>query len=226
MNPQGKQTETTLQDGADRSLKVGTPDPTPQKHPAYSFNLLPPSIATPSTAIPSQIKSWSHKEESKTPILPKFKTPSFTSHQNAANPALAVSLLQEIQAIATGWQTQLQDIVRQIQDLYLEGPIVDGWLESNVPQVPEKLRSQRQQGEGNRGDRHPHPGYRLCGLDENGKAWSRLCPPDQVASVSMAIARYQKLRQLLNRKQELENRLVRLAETLVILHGNLRQNGA
>ncbi|MCX7597003.1 MAG: hypothetical protein N2235_25305, partial [Fischerella sp.] len=66
----------------------------------------------------------------KTPRLPKFKTPSFTSHRNGANPALAMNLLEEIQEIVAGWQTELQKIVRQIQDVYLEGPIVNGWLES------------------------------------------------------------------------------------------------
>jgi hypothetical protein len=65
-------------------------------------------------------------------------------------------------------------------------------------------------------------GYRLCGLDASGTVWTRPCPPDQVASVSMAIARYQKLRQLLGRKQYLETRLSQLAETLVVLHGHLQ----
>ncbi len=39
----------------------------------------------------------------------------------------------------------------------------------------------------------------------------------------MAIARYQKLRQLLGRKQHLETRLSQLAETLVILHSHIQQ---
>jgi hypothetical protein len=44
-----------------------------------------------------------------------------------------------------------------------------------------------------------------------------------VASVSIAIARYQQLRQFLGRKQKLENRLNQLAETLVVLHGHIKQ---
>lgn len=225
MNPEWKPTEATPHRAVEIGTNAGTRDDPASENQTYSFNLLPPASPNSTSAtVESKIKSWSQKNESKTPILPKLKTPSFSSHQNAANPALAVSLLQEIQAIATGWQTQLQDIVRQIQDLYLEGPIVDGWLESNAQQTPEKLPTPERQAEAKPGDRLPLPGYRLCGLEENGKMWSRPCPPDQVASVSVAIARYQKLRQLLNRKQDLETRLVRLAETLVILHGHLRQN--
>ena len=225
MNPEWKPTQATPHRAVESGTNAGTRDDPTSENQTYSFNLLLPASPNSTNAtVESKIKSWSQKNGSKTPILPKLKTPSFSSHQNAANPALAVSLLQEIQAIATGWQTQLQDIVRQIQDLYLEGPIVDGWLESNAQQTPGKSPTPERLAEAKPGDLHPHPGYRLCGLEENGKMWSRPCPPDQVASVSVAIARYQKLRQLLNRKQDLETRLVRLAETLVILHGHLRQN--
>src|SRR5690349_19597215 len=40
----------------------------------------------------------------KTPSLPKFKTPSFSNHRHGANPALAMSLLQEIQVHVASWQ--------------------------------------------------------------------------------------------------------------------------
>jgi hypothetical protein len=70
----------------------------------------------------------------------------------------------------------------------------------------------------------PRTGYRLCGLDAAGQTWSRPCPPDQVASVSLAIARYQKLRQLLTRKQDLETRLSQLAETLIVMHSHLSKD--
>jgi hypothetical protein len=147
-------------------------------------------------------------------------------------------VLQEIQEIAAGWQAELHKIVRQIQDLYLQGPIVNGWLESHEkdPQpeatatlrhaevdrlmdyVEEICEAQKQ----HKSESKP-TGYRLCGLDGNGEVWSRPCPPEQVASVSMAIARYQQLRQFLGRKQKLENRLNQLAETLVVLHGHIKQ---
>jgi len=51
--------------------------------------------------------------------------------------------------------------------------------------------------------------------------WSRPCPSEQIPSVSLAIARYQRLRQLLARKQQLETRLNQLAETLLVLQDHL-----
>lgn len=172
----------------------------------------------------------------KAPSLPKFKTPSFTSHRNGANPALAMNLLQEIQENVASWERELQKIVRQIQDIYLEGPIVNGWLESHEHQQKPGGTATLRHAEVDRlmdyveevcatdsiSCESPRTGYRLCGLDASGKVWSRPCPAEQVASVSVAIARYQKLRQLLGRKQHLETRLTQLAETLVILHGHIQ----
>jgi hypothetical protein len=172
----------------------------------------------------------------KVPNLPKLKKPSLSSHRNAANPALAMNLLQEIQEKVTNWHSELHKIVRQIQDIYIEGPIVNGWLESQLTEKPltnstpnhneveqhinqvEEIYTPQQEIS----DESPRTGYRLCGLDATGQVWSRPCPPEQVPSVSMAIARYQKLRQLLGRKQYLETRLTQLAETLVILHSHIQ----
>jgi len=178
-------------------------------------------------------------EDIKAPSLPKFKTPSFSSHRNAPNPALASNVLQEIQEIATGWQTELHKILRQIQDLYLQGPIVNGWLESHSVKTQPEATATLRHAEVDRlmdyveeicaaqetqsPSESSRAGYRLCGLDASGEVWSRPCPPEQVPGVSMAIARYQQLRQYLERKQKLENRLNQLAETLVVLHGHIKQ---
>ena len=178
-------------------------------------------------------------EEDKAPSLPKFKTPSFSSHRNAPNPALASNVLQEIQEIVAGWQAELHKILRQIQDLYLQGPIVNGWLESHEKQPQPEATATLRHAEVDRlmdyveeicaeQEAQPHKesgrtGYRLCGLDASGEVWSRDCPPEQVPSVSMAIARYQQLRQFLERKQKLENRLNQLSETLIVLYGHIKQ---
>ncbi len=185
--------------------------------------------------------------EVKTPALPRLKTPSFSSHRNAANPTLAMGLLKELETIVASWQEELQRVLQQIQDLYLEGPIVDGWLESYAHQdgeapefrhadvdclmdYVEKIRTHS--------SKEPLPtstspygeklqpeassaGYRLCGLNEDGQLWFRHCPAEQVPAVGMAIARYQRLRLLLSRKQYLETRLEQLAETLVMVHSRL-----
>jgi hypothetical protein len=65
--------------------------------------------------------------------------------------------------------------------------------------------------------------YRLCGLDADGQLWSRPCPTQQVPYVSLAIARYQKLRILLGTKQTLENRLNQLIQSLTVLSGQIQK---
>ncbi|MGA7934266.1 MAG: hypothetical protein WCA35_12025 [Kovacikia sp.] len=181
------------------------------------------------------------------PDLPRLKSPTFTTHRNAANPALTMNLLKEMEVIVAGWQEELQQVLRQLQDLYLEGPIVDGWLESYTHQegeapafrhadvdclidYVEKMRGSTRLEP----DSVPSPdrtllpeqgisaaGYRLCGLNEDGQLWFRHCPSEQVPSVSIAIARYQRLRILLSRKQYLETQLSQFAETLIVIRGKL-----
>ncbi|AOX02526.1 hypothetical protein BJP34_26535 [Moorena producens PAL-8-15-08-1] len=178
------------------------------------------------------------QDEQKIPTLPRLKYPKLGNHRHGANPALAMNLLQDIEGIVLGWQQELHKILRQIQDLYLEGPIVDGWLESQASQPQDAIGTVRlangdrmmdyvdeavEQSNTNVTYQSPRTGYRLCGLDEQGQSWSRFCPADQVPSVSMAIARYQKLRQLLIRKKYLEDRLSQLAETLTVMHSQLNR---
>lgn len=181
---------------------------------------------------------FTQETEGKTPNLPKFKTPSFSNHRHGANPAFAMTLLQEIQESVASWQIELQTILQKIQDIYLEGPVINGWLESTSSPVQEtagtatlrhaeveKLMDYVQEiCEPSETVSYPssRTGYCLCGVDADGKVWSRPCPLDQVPSVSMAIARYQQLRQLFGRKQYLENRLSQLAETLVSLHSDIQ----
>jgi hypothetical protein len=254
-----KRIETTLHNLDNRGT---TPNVSPAPSPALSFEIniggtrpattkTEPSVAAssfvqniPNMDIPHthdvqthDVHSFSAQDnEYQAPDLPKFKTPTFTSHRNGANPALATNLLLEIQQIVTSWQVELKTIVRQIQDVYIEGPIVNGWLESQPVQTSEatidtaalrhaevdRLMDYVEEICAQSTSKSTRTGYRLCGLDATGKVWSRDCPPDQVASVSMAIARYQKLRHLLERKQYLENRLSQLSETLVMLHGHLQ----
>lgn len=185
--------------------------------------------------------------EVKTPALPKVSAPRFTSHRHAANPSLAKNLLREIEGIVVGWQAELQTLGQQIQELYLEGPIVAGWLESYtqedeaVPTLrhadveclmdyvekrwsPSAASDYATVAAGSGQPSQPDAnaaGYRLCGLNDEGQLWFRHCPADQVPAVSLAIARYQKLRQMLIRKQDLETRLSQLAETLIGLHSQL-----
>ena len=177
--------------------------------------------------------------------LPRVATSGFTTHRNAANPALATNLLKEIETLVVAWQIELQQILKQIQDIYLDGPIVDGWLESYaqaeldsptlrhaevgclIDYVEKTWGSASSESGAESGAQNPPPeasGYRLCGLNEDGQLWFRHCPPEQIAVVSLAIARYQKLKLLLTRKQSLETRLSQLAETLIAMHAELNQD--
>jgi hypothetical protein len=194
-------------------------------------NLFPHHDSVP--AFPAQ------ESGEKTPTLPKFKTPSFSNHHHRANPALAMNMLQEIQEKVANWQIELQRIVQNVQDIYLEGPIINGWLESNAQAPNTDITATIRHAEvdqlmnyveeicanGEKESYKPlHTDYRLCGVDTAGQVWSRPCSVDQVPSISIAIARHQRLRQLLGRKQDLENRLSQLAETLVMLHSHIQQS--
>lgn len=141
-----------------------------------------------------QVEHW--------PNLPEFAVGS-DHHPFVAltNSALAINLLKDLQAQVQTWVTTLETVLQQIQAVYTEGPLVDGWLESFT-------------------DQPATSGYRLCGLGQDGQIWSRPCPPNQVPDISLAIARYQRLQTLLTQKQRLETQLGYLTESLVELHTN------
>lgn len=236
MKPELQRIESTLsqlaQDDKSSSTAVASPTDSTDSNSRDSAKGKEPSFSISVTPFPAQ------KQQSKTPTLPKLKSASFSEHRHSANPALAMNLLKEIEEIVSGWQNQLHTIVRQIQDIYMDGPIVEGWLESHARQPeadhPGVRRAEvdrlmdyvtqpwhQSDTDTNVTCESPRAGYRLCGLDADGQFWVRICPADQVPSVSLAIARYQKLRQLLSRKNDLETRLSQLAETLAVLHAHL-----
>ena len=219
----------------------------------------PASVNAPITVRPFPVDGFAPP----IPALPKLKRPSLTSltsHRHQANPALAMNLLQDIQQMVEQWQAELRQIVLAIQALYMEGPLVDGWLESHTPggaggsQIggsqshhqatdtavlrygdPEQLMNYvkdicqaqpispqvshiRQAADSPATGSH----YRLCSLDKEGRLQCQPCPSDQLVMISMAIARYQKLRQFLKQKQYLETRLNQTVETLTSARNDLR----
>lgn len=246
MKPDLKRIETTLHQITEESPENGLPRSEEDRLDSHLGQPEMPGMPKRSPSFSLGVQTFpAKKQEGKAPVLPKLKSPSFTNHRNAPNPALAMTLLKEIEQVVARWQQELQQVVRQIQDLYLEGPIVDGWLESHPrePEVEEgtprpatvdrlmdyeEVKTQNLAAGNGQPDAKvtceaPRTGYRLCGLNEDGQFWFRPCPPEQVASVSVAIARYQKLRLMLGRKQHLETRLTQLAETLVVLHGHINE---
>ncbi len=134
------------------------------------------------------------------PLSMPFASPASANPASMpVNAALAVSLLQEMQSTLNGWQTVLQTLTLQVEAIYAEGPMVDGWLET---------------------EEHSG-GYCLCGLSETGQPWLRDCPAEQVPDVSLAIARFQRFQHILGRKRKMESRLARLTEALIELHGQV-----
>jgi len=176
-----------------------------------------PAAPLASRSFSFKIDDACHKRHQQ-PQLPQFAASS-SSHKNSIK---VCSDLQELpQTAPISYEVQLQEVVRQIQAVYLEGPLVDGWLES-YPLTPQsgtalsQESAQRQMDyltevysfqQGKVSCALPRPGYRLCGFDANNQKWCRPCPLDQLPSVSIAIARYQRLQQLVQRKQDLERRL-------------------
>lgn len=174
----------------------------------------------------------------KVPTLPKVATPEISRYLPGVDPDLVLNVLKEIQATLLQWRMELEQIMLNIQALYEEGPIIDGWLESLPPHASEPVSLRHAEisdlidyveatTNPQRTATYSHPSsrvaYRVCGLDESGKLWERPCPPEQVPAVSLAIARYQKLRQLINRKHLLEDRLNQFASTLVVVHSQIKQ---
>jgi hypothetical protein len=169
----------------------------------------------------------------------KGKRPVFSRHRHDANPALALKVLQDVHGAVESWHSELRQTVQMIQDLYLEGPIVDGWLEtmdSATPTQPKDaaalLRHADPQALSGYVDQlceslnqeapspvsqeasAAAPSYRLCSLNADGHLQCMPCPPEQVSTLSLAIARHQKLRQLVDQKRYLEAKLKRAVELL------------
>ena len=177
------------------------------------------------------------------PLLPRAKRPSFSSHRNDANAALALDLLADVQTAIVGWHQALRATLAEIQKLYTAGPIVDGWLEAvnrqatqadldehtavlrhgdpeQVAAYIEKLAQQAQPA----AQAHDSQ-YRLCSLNADGQIQCQACPPDELGAVSQAIARNQQLRQLVSQKQYLEAKLKRASEALDVTRKTLDIRG-
>ena len=198
-----------------------------------------PTDSAPPPSAPAQLAPFPvQAQPSHLPLLPRRKRPTFSRHRHDANPALAVKVLQDIQMAVEAWHQDLRQTVQRIQALYMEGPIVDGWLEAvddqtgaataidsallrhgdpqdlsgYVDRLCQSLESPAPPSPP--GSALGRPGYRLCNLDSDGRVQHFPCPPEQLSTISLAIARHQKLRQLLDHKQFLEAKLKRTVEVM------------
>jgi hypothetical protein len=172
------------------------------------------------------------------PPLPKGKRPSFSSHRNDANAALAVDRLAEVHEAITRWHQTLRQTLLDIQALYQAGPIIEGWLEAVATATPPAtsagiLRhgdpaaiaayvdqlSQTQPATATTAGTNSQ--YLLCRLDDEGQLQCQPCPPEQLGAIGQAIARHQRLRQLVLQKQTLEERLQKAGASLGRVCGEL-----
>jgi hypothetical protein len=160
------------------------------------------------------------------PQLAAVQIPKFSNLRQDANPILAAHMLQEMYKMVMEWQQELQSIERDSFNVTASGPILAAWLESRTFQ------------RGSTGEAIPTPyitieaidltnvdpqaGYRLCGLDEHGQLWTKPCPMAEILNVSRAIARYQQLKTLNDRKQQLEQYIRQVLEDLVHLRLKLQ----
>ncbi len=151
---------------------------------------------------------------------------------------MALKLLRDIEQAVLVWQTKLRRVVKAIEGLHAQGPMVDGWLESSLDlassvepgsacpeatllrhgdaealmqyvealehyELGQRLSARNAWPEG-RNFEPARTQYRLCWLSDEGQVRSQVCPPEQIAVVSTAIARYQTCKQLLAQQQKLE----------------------
>ncbi len=157
--------------------------------------------------------------------LPKVQAPKFSNLRQDPNPMLAAHMLQEMYKMVTGWQGEIQVLDRQMAKILADGPVLAAWLESRTfkpgvtgEPIPTPYLTIDPVG---LTAVDPQAGYRLCGLDEHGKRWIRPCSVAEILSVSTAIARYQQIKQLTERKQKIELHIRQILEDLVHLRMKL-----
>jgi hypothetical protein len=155
------------------------------------------------------------------PQLTTIEVPKFDRLRHDANPLLAAHMLQEMYRMVIEWQQELQDIEKQILNVNASGTILAAWLE---------FRTLKPGATGTAIPTNyitvdsidftavdPLASYRLCGLDEYGNLWTRPCSMTEILSVSRSIARYQQLKNLTDRKQQVEQYIRQVLEDLVHL---------
>jgi hypothetical protein len=158
--------------------------------------------------------------------LATVEVPRFNTIRQDPNPILAAHMLQEIYKMVTDWQAELEDLDRQILNVNATGPVVSGWLEarrSKVSNTGEEIPTPYKTIDPNGlATIDPDLGYRLCGLNEFGELWTRPCAMSEILSISQAIARYQQLKDLTDRKQQVEQYIRHILEDLVHLRMKLQ----
>jgi hypothetical protein len=127
------------------------------------------------------------------------------------NAGLVLHMLQELQYLLNSWQKEILELEQNITVVRESGPIVAGWLEAEAhdPNFSSESPAEIFQEQSLE--------YQLCSLDENGEIAARDCPEPEMFGISKALARHQQLRQLIDRKSNLEANIKHTLATLVHL---------
>ncbi len=112
----------------------------PSSDAVCSAELVGIDAIAPTPKAPSNGSGGSRGSSAHSILLPPLQCEAFISQRHEVNPALALNLLQDIQATVALWQQQQRQLVQAMQGLYAQGPMVDGWLQSSLlmstPQPP------------------------------------------------------------------------------------------
>ncbi|NHC35890.1 hypothetical protein [Scytonema millei] len=187
------------------TLKQSTTEPSPVTDRPLSFQILP---VAPKVDLPPPSAESERPHSPQSPQLPQFSTSS-------VEPSPTTTI--QVERSPSAPIVDLERIAQRIQALYYEGPIVDAWIDS-YPTAPESddeieeivferpdLLTTDSSGSL---DRSLSPtSYRVCGFDASGEQWSYPCPLDQLLELSVAIARYHKIQELLAQKRQLESQI-------------------
>jgi hypothetical protein len=141
------------------------------------------------------------------------------------NTGLVIHMLQELLYLVNTWQKEILDLEERIALVKQAGPVVAGWLEAEpVSGTGSEIVAQDDSiTSSNAADALPatllqqNLDYQLCSLDENGEIAARDCPEPEMFGISKALARHRQLRQLLDRKSDLEANIKHTLATLVHL---------
>jgi hypothetical protein len=169
--------------------------------------------------------STDYNSDPNTQLAP-VQIPKFSGLRQDANPILAAHMLQEMYKMVTEWQQELQEIETKSCNVTVSGPVLAAWLESRTfkrgatgTEIPTPYVTV---DASDLTDVDPQAGYRLCGLDEDGHLWTRPCTMAEILIVSRSIARYQQLKDLTDRKQQIEQYIRQVLEDLVHLRLKLQ----
>lgn len=165
-----------------------------QQRPVVNSIASPSQSATEPTPAPPNLQRYPPSSEPSSPPPRPASSPHLDLPLHGSSD-LVLPALTELNTLLVTWQTEVQRLQQQRQEICAEGPAFGGWLEA-------------EQGADGTAQ------YRLCSIHESGRLLSEPCPLVQVGEIRKAIARYHRQQHLLSRQQQLQGRLDMLTAIL------------